>query len=171
MDGGRPVADLPKVRLAATGCASSTPDMLKFVIMPLRNLPNDLAALEAESITQGFSMVLRLREEWDRAQNRFDRGGEVLLGAFAGPRLVGIGGLNIDPYLADPEIGRLRHLYVLTAHRRSSVGAALVRELLAHAVGHFLMVRLWTGKAAAFYDALGFESVTEAKATHRIVVR
>ena len=33
-------------------------------------------------------------------------------------RLVGVCGLNVDPYLDDPSVGRVRHLYVLVAARR-----------------------------------------------------
>jgi hypothetical protein len=43
--------------------------------------------------------------------------------------------------------------------------------LLACAVDLFDVVRLWTGKATAFYDGLGFERVDEEKAAHRIAVR
>lgn len=138
------------------------------IIKPLAALPADLSFLEAESIAQGFSMIRRLREDWETGQNRFDGPGEVLLGAFADERLVGVGGLNIDPYLADPGVGRLRHLYVLQARRRSSVGSRLVGGLLSHAAGRFGRVRLWTGQAGAFYEALGFARTDEEKATHVI---
>jgi N-acetylglutamate synthase-like GNAT family acetyltransferase len=145
--------------------------MPALTVKQLHSLPNDLADLEADSVAQGFSMLRRLREDWEQGENSFDRAGELLLGAFAGRRLIGIGGLNIDPFAGDPEIGRLRHLYVLAAHRRSSVGGELVRQLLAHARDHFRVVRLWTGKASDFYVAMGFAEVEEAKATHRMTLR
>ena len=36
--------------------------------------------------------------------------------------MVGIGGLNIDPYLALPDVGRVRHLYVLRKCRGRGAG-------------------------------------------------
>jgi N-acetylglutamate synthase-like GNAT family acetyltransferase len=135
-------------------------------IAPLTLLPESLARLEAESITEGFSMVSRLRTEWEVGLNRFDKAGEILLGAFRGADLVGTGGLNIDPYLADPTVGRIRHVYVLAADRRTGTGRAIVERLLAHASDHFDIVRLWTGRASSFYDRLGFMPTSADKATH-----
>lgn len=144
------------------------PDIL---VQAIGGAAPDLIALQAESVAQGFGMVRRLREDWTDGSNRFDRPGEALLGAYAEGQLVGVGGLNVDPYLADPAVGRLRHMYVLDSYRRHRVGAALVGKLLSGASGHFTVVRLWTGQAHAFYEALGFTRVDEPKATHRIVVR
>ena len=135
-------------------------------IAPLTLLLESLARLETESAQEGFTMVSRLRGEWEAALNRFDKAGEILLGAFRGADLVGTGGLNIDPYLADPSVGRIRHVYVLAAERRTGTGRAIVERLLTHASGHFGTVRLWTGKASSFYDRLGFTRVDAEKVTH-----
>jgi hypothetical protein len=48
----------------------------------LLSLPAALGALEREAVSQGFGMLTRLRKEWETGANRFDRAGEVLLGAF-----------------------------------------------------------------------------------------
>lgn len=137
----------------------------------LSALPSGLGLLEAEAVEDGFSMVTRLREEWLSGVNRFDGFGERLIGAYLGDRLVGIGGLNRDPYLDNPAIGRLRHIYVLRDVRRSGIGAMLVRSLIEAARGRFEVVRLSTGRAATFYETLGFETIDEPKGTHRIVIR
>lgn len=142
-----------------------------FALRDLSALPAGLTALETEAVGGGFSMVTRLREEWLSGANRFDGSGERLVGAFLGDTLAGIGGLNRDPYLDDPSIGRLRHVYVLRDMRRAGVGAALVKRLVEGARGRFAIVRLSTGHASAFYEALGFEAIDETKGTHRIVIR
>jgi len=105
---------------------------------------------------------------WAAGENRFDRPGELLLTARIEGKLVGIGGLNRDPYAQDPGIGRLRHVYVTKTARRRGVGASLVRRILAHAAPHFSIVRLRTlsPDAAAFYAHLGFQQASEADATH-----
>ena len=54
----------------------------------------------------------RLFFEWTTGLNAFGQPGERFLGVFAGNRLIGVGGLNRDPYVAAPNIGRLRHMYV-----------------------------------------------------------
>ena len=111
-------------------------------------------------------MVSRLRGEWEAGLNRFDRAGEILLGAFRGADLIATGGLNIDPYLCDPSVGRIRHVYVLAADRQTGTGRAIVERLLAHASDHFETVRLWTARASSFYDRLGFTQTNADKATH-----
>lgn len=125
----------------------------------LRDLPVDsLGVLIAESESIGLRFVRRLVEEWVSAANRFDRPGEALFGAWVGEELLGVCGLNVDPYAAENRIGRLRHLYVLTAFRRHGVGRRLVRHAIESARGHFDILRLRTtnSSAAQFYEALGF---------------
>ena len=113
----------------------------------------------------------RLRDEWESGALRFDRPGEVLLGAFAGDRLAGVGGLSHDPYDPAPGLVRLRHLYVLRAQRRSGCGKALVTALLALARPRFTTVRLRTRApgAAALYESLGFLPSAREGETHRLV--
>jgi GNAT superfamily N-acetyltransferase len=137
-----------------------------FEIISLTRLPKGLAMLERESLAAGFGMVTRLRREWEDGSLRFDREGEILLGAFAGERLIGVGGLSHDPYLHDPKVGRLRHLYVLQAARRGGVGREIVARLVAPARGRFERLRLSTAEAGAFYEALGWRRIEEAGATH-----
>src|SRR3989442_1637640 len=92
---------------------------MTILIERLRGLPVDsLAALIAESEQAGLRFVRRLVEEWGTGANRFDRSGEALFAARVDGELVGVCGLNIDPYAANDRIGRLRHLYVRSAFRR-----------------------------------------------------
>ncbi|MBI3514839.1 MAG: GNAT family N-acetyltransferase [Proteobacteria bacterium] len=130
------------------------------------------ADLAAEARGQGRDFVDRMDTEWRDGSNRFDAAGEVLFGAFDGERLVGVGGLNRDPYVAAPRIGRLRHLYVLTAWRRGAAGGALVRAVVEAARGGFDCVRLRTSAPAAvrLYEALGFAPVDDPTATHILML-
>ena len=134
----------------------------------LRELPAGIDALVTESETAGMRLVRRLVDEWRGGSNRFDRPGEALFGAWLGERLVGVCGLNVDPYAGDPGIGRVRHLYVLVAARRHGAARALMAEVLGAARGRFPTLRLSTTNPAAarLYESLGFRPVTERECTH-----
>ena len=121
-------------------------------------LTPDIDVLLAESEREGLRLVRRLVDEWAAGTNCFDRPGEALFAGRIGDRIVGVGGLNIDPYAATPGVGRVRHLYVLPAERRLGVGRQLVGAVLDAARGRFRCVRLRTANAAAarLYESLGF---------------
>jgi ribosomal protein S18 acetylase RimI-like enzyme/uncharacterized glyoxalase superfamily protein PhnB len=131
--------------------------------------PNDLALLIADSEAHGLRFVRRLAEEWAGGVNRFDRPGEALFVARNDERVVGVGGLNIDPYVAEPRVGRVRHLYVLSACRRLGIGRRLVAEIIEAARDRFESLRLSTSnpEAARLYERLGFQPlVGVAHCTH-----
>jgi GNAT superfamily N-acetyltransferase len=117
-----------------------------------------VAELVVESERHGLRFIRRLAEEWTSGTNRFDRPGEALFVARIGERAVGVCGLNVDPFTAEPRVGRVRHLYVLSGQRRRGVGRRLVSEVIEAARGHFGRLRLRTENsgAAQFYEALGF---------------
>lgn len=120
-------------------------------------------SLLTESVAEGYKFVARLCDEWISGDNRFAGPGEALFVAQNLTGLVGVCGLNRDPYVDDPSIGRVRHLYVLPAFRRQGVGRALVRGVMDAASLHFRSLRLRTTPAAdSFYRALGFQRVTSA---------
>src|SRR5688572_6670308 len=97
------------------------------VIEQVNDLPADaFDHLVAPSKREGWRYVQRLAEEWASGANRFDQLGEVLLVARVEGKIVGVCGLNIDPYTGDPTIGRVRRLYVHPDYR----GQGLGRELL-----------------------------------------
>lgn len=140
----------------------------------LHDLPADhLADLVAESEEAGLMLLRRLVDEWQSGTNRFAAPGEALFGAFLDGRVVGVCGLNVDPYQTSARVGRVRHLYVAAALRRRGIGSRLVAAVVATAQGAFDRLRLRTNSesAARFYEALGFSRCTgEAACTHVLEV-
>jgi GNAT superfamily N-acetyltransferase len=130
----------------------------------------DLASLQrlrAESSHEGFRFMERLCEEWVSGVNRFDAPGEALFIARVDAQVVGICGVNRDPYARNARTGRVRRLYVLPGHRRNGVGGALLEAAIAHARGHFDLVRARTEAADHFYTARGFQrDDSHTDATH-----
>jgi GNAT superfamily N-acetyltransferase len=124
----------------------------------------NLGGLIAESEANGLRFVRRLADEWASGANRFDRPGEALFVARIAGQPVGVCGLNVDPYADGPGVGRLRHLYVLSTHRRRGVGRQLVTEVIQAARGAFDTLRLSTRnpEAAQLYERLGFQRCADA---------
>ena len=141
----------------------------------LNGAPADcLGALIAESEQYGLRLVRRLVEEWTSGANRFDRPGEALFVAAVVGQMVGVCGLNVDPYTAQPSVGRVRHLYVLSTYRRLGIGQHLVTEVMEAARGRFDHLRLRTGNPAAalLYERLGFRRCVDvADCTHVLDLR
>jgi GNAT superfamily N-acetyltransferase len=142
-------------------------------IVPLTALRPDVNGLRAEALGDSFQFIEKLITDWESGFNKFDQPGECLLGAFSGADLVGVGGLNRDPYVRGGTTGRIRHLYVRRSIRGQGVGSALLRRLLDEANATFDLVRLRTDRreAAAFYLGHGFFPVTDAYASHAKVIR
>jgi ribosomal protein S18 acetylase RimI-like enzyme len=133
-----------------------------------------LGALIAESEAGGLRLVRRLVDEWTSGANRFDRPGEALFVARIAGEIVGVCGLNLDPYAAAPTIGRVRHLYVSLAHRRRGIGRRLMAEVVAAARGRFerLHLRTTNPAAAALYERLGFRRLDDVPdCTHVLDLR
>lgn len=143
---------------------------MPILVERVATLGPDLDPLVADAEAEGHLFLRRLRDAWASRENRFDRPGEILLAARIDKKLVGIGGLNIDPFARAQGIGRLRHLYVASDARKRGVGSGLAREILAAARSRFAIVRLRTDspEAAAFYTRLGFQPTDEPDATHLI---
>ncbi|AGY58799.1 acetyltransferase, GNAT family [Gloeobacter kilaueensis JS1] len=121
-------------------------------------LPEGFEALLTDSLNDGYQFLQRLKDEWFSGANCFARPGECLRAACEEDRLIGIGGINIDPYLNDPTRGRIRHLYVHSNFRRKSVASLILRTLEKDAVCHFHTLTLRTNNPEAdlFYLKLGF---------------
>lgn len=133
-----------------------------------------MSELVAESEFERFRFLSRMVEEWQSGVNRFDRPGEALFAAIDGSDMAAICGLNIDPYAADDEVGRLRHLYVRRAWRRQGVGRRLAELVASHARRRFTCLRLRADNpiAAQFYESLGWLAVAaEGDSTHCLKLR
>lgn len=130
----------------------------------------DLQELQQAATAEGHSFVARTRQEWDAGVNRFNHAGEVFFLAVEQGRVVGMCGLNHDPYVDDPTVGRLRHLYVHPNDRRTGIAARLVAECLTSAATSFERIRLRTSNpaAAALYQSLGFVTIDSPTATHEL---
>ncbi|XHX80612.1 MAG: GNAT family N-acetyltransferase [Stenomitos frigidus ULC029] len=116
--------------------------------------------LVEESLSQELRFVERLIREYRSGLNCFDQPGEILLKASVQGAVIGIGGLNRDPYFNDPYIGRLRHLYIKSDWRKQGVGRSLVHQIIHEAKQHYQLLTLRTDTLAAnqFYQKLGFKT-------------
>lgn len=126
--------------------------------------------LKAESMAAGFNMLRRLEENWLSGQNRFDKPGEKLSGFYADGLLIGVCGLNQDPYMPSVGAGRLRHLYVGIEWRRMQVGITLLRAMLAGSGRWFNFINTNAPQSAfSFYERAGFIPLADTdKVTHRL---
>jgi len=139
-------------------------------IAPLPSLPDDIERLARMAESEGMDFVRRLIDDWGDGSNRFDLPGEVLLGVASPPRLVGVGGLNRDPYIDDPSVGRIRHVYIQPDARGRGAGRQLIAALVDRARRHFDRVRLRASTLGSpdFYLAVGFSPTAEPDATHNL---
>lgn len=129
-----------------------------------------LEPLVATSRTEGWDSLAKLAAEVDRGD--FKGRGAALFGVY-GETLLGCG-LVRDPYLeGSPDVGRLRHLYVLPGYRRQGVAETLVTAVITEAWRHYRLLRLRTSNPAAarLYERLGFVAITEPAATHTLTLR
>ena len=127
-------------------------------------------ALRSESLAQHFNMLRRLAENWQSGKNRFSAPGEKLLGAFVGGQLVGVCGLNVDPFSPQLRTGRIRHLYISDAFRRRKIGQQLLAAVITHSGTWFDFLNTHAPPSAwPFYESLGFRPVyDEPRVTHRL---
>jgi GNAT superfamily N-acetyltransferase len=134
-----------------------------FTVNRVTDLPYGVETLVAIALDEGHGMVLRLVEDFRSGRNRFDKIGEALWAVHAGPALVGVCGLNRDPFASpDERAGRVRRLYVMPEWRRLGVATALLSDVIAMARDNFATLTAFTTAhtAGAFYRAHGFEPVT-----------
>jgi GNAT superfamily N-acetyltransferase len=123
-------------------------------------------AIEAQS--EGYGFVQRTIDEWNSGINTFSKRGEILFGIFILNSCMGIGGLNVDPYIDDPSIGRIRHLYISRSYRRKGLATQLLNKIILLASKHFNLLRLYTENPSAslFYESIGFTEYRAKKVTH-----
>lgn len=123
-------------------------------------------AIAAEA--EGFHFLTRFVHEIESGVHAFSSDTACFLGAEAEGDLIALGGVTRDPYVEEPGIGRLRHVYLPPPERRRDTGRALVAALEAAAAPmyHRLRLRTDTEAAARFYESLGYRRVDEPAATH-----
>jgi GNAT superfamily N-acetyltransferase len=111
---------------------------------------------------EGHAFVSRFEEEWSSGAARFDGPGECLFIAAAEHEIAGISGICRDPYQREPDVGRLRHVYVEPRFRSRGLAGRLVRACLECTGSHFRVIRLNTSNpiAARVYERLGFQPAT-----------
>ncbi len=121
-----------------------------------------------ESELEGFRFVRRTLVEWNLGKNNFSKKGESFYGVFCGNECIAIGGLNIDPYVDNSDMGRVRHLYVSKNHRRKGVAKMILRKIIKDAEGNFEQVRLYTTyvHAAQLYESFGFRKSVGEHESH-----
>ena len=127
--------------------------------------------LRESAKTEQIDFVERCFAEWTSSENQFNARGEGFwLAITSFGQVVGMVGLNIDPYLKSSRVGRLRHLYVHPSHRDGGLGTELVSTAMRSALYHFKKVRLRTPgeRADNFYDNYGFERSSSDTATHEL---
>jgi len=131
-------------------------------------LPDGFDALLQESLREGFGALKRLKENHLNGSNTFSLNGEALFAVSIEESLVGVCGLNRDPYAAEEDIGRVRHLYVRPEFRKKGVGRTLVQTVEKAARSHFSLLRLYTGseKASTFYEILGYQRLKGDHVSH-----
>ena len=127
-----------------------------------------LEILANEANSEGYRFVQRTIDEWRNCINTFSKKGEILFGIFISDLCVGIGGLNVDPFINNPNIGRVRHVYISQKYRRKGLATLLLRKIIQIAVKHFELLRLYTENpnASSFYESLGFIESKAEKETH-----
>ena len=131
-----------------------------------RGVLGDLEPLVAAGRAEGWAFVGKLVGELSAGD--FARPGAALFGVYEGARpgadLWGVCGLVRDPYLAaQPEVGRLRHLYVLPEYRGQGLGRWLMTRLEAGAIQHNIPeLRLTLPDAQAdllpYYARMGYRA-------------
>ena len=116
-------------------------------------LPSGFDELRAEALAEGHHMLETLASEWNAGTRRFDRAGEMLLSAYVGGALAGIGGLTLEPMISGAL--RMRRFYVLEKYRRCGVGRALAITLLEEAKDRVVTPNAAIG-SELFWQSLGF---------------
>jgi GNAT superfamily N-acetyltransferase len=117
-----------------------------------------LILLVDESASEGFRHLKRLVNDYETGANIFDKDGEALFIAYQNNDIVGVCGLNQDPYAKSKDIGRVRRLYVSPRVRRFGVGRTLMDSVIAEARKNYKLLVLRTDNPIAdvFYRSIGF---------------
>ena len=123
---------------------------------------NHLDQLINSSSSEGHSFLKLMKAQYLSGDNRFEYEGEGVYAYIKNQQLIGICGLNKDPYLEDKNVGRIRHLYILPEFRKMGYGRQLIEHVVREAQSHYklLTLRTFEYNASAFYKCLGFQTDT-----------
>ena len=131
---------------------------------------HDIKELLIESQEAGFFFLTKLVAEYKNGQNVFNKTGERLWGVYGEKnKLIGVAGLNQNPYSQYANAGRVRRFYVLAQFRRKGIGKQLLKEIIHYAENYYDSLVLYTDtdKAKLFYERNGFKRVyNQHKITH-----
>lgn len=143
-------------------------DPMSYILFEIKDDIDSLSVLADDALQDNYRFVRRTIAQWHSNENRFDKDNEFLLGIKVNNEVIAIGGLNIDPYLSNPDIGRIRHVYVHRNHRGKGLGKLLLKSILERGVDSFEYLRLSTNNeiAANLYESLGFIKEDGVKCTH-----
>ncbi|PGB02353.1 GNAT family N-acetyltransferase [Bacillus toyonensis] len=128
-------------------------------IQQIENLMKyEISHLVQDSKEEGFNFLIKLINEYENKINVFKKTGECLYGIFQGNTLIGIGGLNQDPFTGDNKIGRLRRFYIAKNYRGKGLGRLLLDRIISDAKKYFTIVVLNTDteQGDKFYTSGGF---------------
>ena len=117
---------------------------------------------------EGFQFLDRLVAGMENHTVRLDAADEFFMCVTEQERIVGVGGITPDPYIAEPDVGRVRHVYIYPEARRAGLGRELLVALEQRALRTYgtLRLRTDTPSAALFYEALGYRPIVNRHATH-----
>lgn len=150
--------------------------MKEYKVDKIKNLSElDLKRLVKQSKEEGFRFIERLVNDYENGDNTFKGTGEALLAVFNKENeIIAIGGLNIDPFSKDQNVGRLRRFYVSKECRRSGIGTVLLKAIINEAKKNFnvLVLHTDTKEADNFYIFQGFTREERyPKSTHYMKLR
>ncbi|MEH7582419.1 GNAT family N-acetyltransferase [Priestia megaterium] len=131
---------------------------------------HDIKELLIESQEESFFFLTKLVAEYKNGQNVFNKTGERLWGVYGEQnKLIGVAGLNQNPYSQYANAGRVRRFYVSAQFRRKGIGKQLLKEIIHYAENYYDSLVLYTDtdKAKLFYERNGFKRVyNQHKITH-----
>ena len=130
-------------------------------IIRITDLSDGIRELAKIASVDGHQNIETLVNEFDSGVNRFNKPGEALFGAYDAPSILGIGGINIDPYYGLPTVARVRRLFVKPDARRRGVATALMLQIEEIGRRYFSKLQLLTNSqtASRFYINLGYRTV------------
>jgi ribosomal protein S18 acetylase RimI-like enzyme len=137
------------------------------VPIELRRLgPEDAAAyreIRLEALADSpHNFSSTLESEQDQPLDRFAArlADDLVLGAFSGPRPIGVAGFYVQPRPKHRHKGMLWGMYVHPDHRAAGIGRKLVEAIIAHARHHVELLQLFVIAdnlpARRLYTSLGF---------------